>query len=173
MHKKFIKFSFLTLQALILSACLFGDSREEHVLNDNVIPALKVQNLKGEPIVLFDETHLEKPALVNAWATWCTPCVHEMPMLDELAKRGDLDVYAISSDVKLETVNDFLSRNDFHYLKVYLDVFGKESRDKWQASRLPMTFLVNKKGKVVEVFYGVKAWDDESFYKGLLKKVGL
>ncbi|MEO1044420.1 MAG: TlpA disulfide reductase family protein [Pseudomonadota bacterium] len=65
-----------------------------------------------------------KPLLVNLWATWCGPCVFEMPTLDKLAVREEerLQVLVVSQDNKgAEVVGPFFAERDFQKLQPYLD----------------------------------------------------
>jgi thiol-disulfide isomerase/thioredoxin len=60
-----------------------------------------------------------KPVLVNLWATWCGPCVKEMPTLDAAA--ATITVATISQDKDRATVADFFAKHSFARLKPYLD----------------------------------------------------
>lgn len=64
------------------------------------------------------------PVLLNLWATWCAPCVVEMPMLDELAGEyeGAVRVMTVSQDMQgAEKVEEFFAANDFENLQPWLD----------------------------------------------------
>jgi thiol-disulfide isomerase/thioredoxin len=66
-----------------------------------------------------------KPLLVNLWATWCTPCVAEMPTLDAAAQSYStqgLQILTVSQDSQGATiVNPFFAKRDFRHLKAWLD----------------------------------------------------
>ena len=65
-----------------------------------------------------------RPVLLNLWATWCAPCVKEMPLLDQLARdyEGRLKVLTISQDLTgTEAVGPFFARNRFTHLESWID----------------------------------------------------
>ena len=75
------------LLALVLTLSLgaaLAETAEEAPVSDHFFAGMKLTNLDGTP---FDTSvFLGKPILLNIWATWCPPCIGEMPHLDELAK---------------------------------------------------------------------------------------
>ena len=99
--------------------------------------------------------------LVNLWATWCAPCVREMPSLDRLqAKLGDrLMVLAVSQDRGgAQVVDPFLAKLSLGALHIYLDpkaVVGKGLG----ARGLPTTFLVDGEGRIRAQLEGAAEWD--------------
>ena len=61
--------------------------------------------------------------ILNFWATWCTYCVQEMPLLDELDKREDVTVLAVSVGEDMETVKAYIDKNGYDF-DVFLDEEG-------------------------------------------------
>lgn len=113
--------------------------------------------------------------LVNLWATWCPPCVDELPSLERLETRlrdQGLVVAAISLDKPpFDAVDDFLQKRDILQLSVYRDG-KKEVQMKWKYKGLPSSFLVGRDGKVVKVYEGAQVWDDGAVFneiRALLK----
>jgi thiol-disulfide isomerase/thioredoxin len=113
------------------------------------IPAVTVTDPQGATLVLASLTG--KPVLVNLWATWCIPCITEMPLLDDLAEElGDsVTVLTISEDMQgAEKVAPFFAEKKFANLPQWLDqenalppAIGGNS--------LPLTVLYDAQGKEV------------------------
>jgi thiol-disulfide isomerase/thioredoxin len=90
-----------------------------------------------------------KPLLVNLWATWCAPCVQEMPTLDKLAaaQGGKLQVVAISQDMGgPEKVDAFFVRQHFTTLEAYRDPKMQLMTD-LGVEVLPTTILFDAEGR--------------------------
>jgi thiol-disulfide isomerase/thioredoxin len=100
--------------------------------------------------------------LLNFWATWCAPCVREMPALDRLqAALGDqgLVVLAVSQDRGgAKVVQPFLEKLKLDNLAIYLDPTGKLSRDAGMRG-LPTTLLIDRQGRLVGGLEGPAEWD--------------
>ena len=102
-----------------------------------------------------------KFVLVNLWATWCSPCVHEMPSLDRAQRKlGDrLSVLAIAEDKTGETaVGPFLAARPPLRFPVLLDT----SNDGWRAfdvHAIPTSFLIDRSGRIVASLVGAVDWD--------------
>lgn len=100
--------------------------------------------------------------VVNFWATWCAPCVEEMPALDRLhgTLQGDgIDVLAISADAGGgPVVRKFYEKNDIRRLPVLIDRKAALIRDLGLPG-LPVTLLIAADGREVGRVVGVAAWD--------------
>ncbi len=99
--------------------------------------------------------------LVNLWATWCAPCVREMPSLDRLqATIGDrLTILAVSQDRGgAPVVAPFLEQLRLASLRIYLDPKGALGQG-LGARGLPTTFLLDDEGRVRAQLEGAAEWD--------------
>lgn len=110
-------------------------------------PAVAFEAAGGKQTRLGD--FAGKPVLVNLWATWCAPCLAEMPDLDALAKAnaGRLTVLPISQDLEgWPAVTKFFASRGFAALKPYLDQPGNYAQ-KLDAKGLPLSILYDAAGK--------------------------
>ena len=124
-------------------------------------PTTSFQDPQGRPTNLA--AFRGRPLLVNLWATWCGPCVVEMPHLDALAAREAerVQVLAISQDSDgREGVTRFFAARRFQRLQPYLD----PQLDIMMALRvdtLPTTILYDAQGREVWRMTGMAEWGDE------------
>ena len=103
-----------------------------------------------------------KPLLVNLWATWCAPCVVEMPTLDALAEREDrIQLLAISMDPDgRDKVTAFFEERNFGALEPYLDNELKLMPE-LGVSTLPTTILYDEDGRELWRMTGMEDWKSE------------
>lgn len=121
---------------------------------------ITLKSLKGEGIVM------------NIWATWCAPCVREMPALDNLAKKLEgtgVRILAVSEDRKaLNKVPPFFAANNIKNLALYYDERAELSR-KLGVSGLPTTVLIHADGTVAGRVLGVLEWDSPEVVQYLVQ----
>lgn len=102
-----------------------------------------------------------KVVLLNVWATWCAPCIAEMPYLDQLAaqKAGDdFVVLAVSLDFKPQMIGPFLERVSLPNLVIVHDDAKHMQRD-YGVRPLPTTLLIDRQGREVARYMGDAHWD--------------
>lgn len=101
--------------------------------------------------------------LINLWATWCAPCLLEMPMLDSLANATagpGFEIIALNQDRGgLETASPFWQEHGFTGLSLYLDD-GLTSGRALAARGLPLTILIDSEGRERARLEGLATWDD-------------
>lgn len=114
----------------------------------------------GTPITLAD--FKGRAVVLNFWATWCAPCVREMPQLDRLKKilaKDKIEVMAISLDrAGAPIVKKFYDLNGLRNLDIFIDRGNKVFMDS-KILGLPTTLLIDKKGMEIARVLGVAEWD--------------
>src|SRR4051794_10902446 len=122
-------------------------------------PEVAFAGLDGKPAGLADLRG--KPAIVNLWATWCQPCLREMPSLERMQEKlGDrLTVAAVSQDRGGETaVTPFLAKLGLDKVKIYLD--PKSAVGKAFGVRgLPTSIVLDAEGREIGRVEGASEWD--------------
>jgi peroxiredoxin len=106
--------------------------------------------------------------LVNFWATWCPPCIDEMPSMQQLQRRmanKPFEMLALSVDDSWASVNRFMKENNFT-LPVYAD-FDKRVSTLYGTHMWPETYIVDKRGKVAYKVIGAKDWTSPEVLKFL------
>jgi thiol-disulfide isomerase/thioredoxin len=122
------------------------------------IPALKFKDPAGKSLDLAAQ---DAPVLLNLWATWCAPCVKEMPQLDALAAtlEGEVKVITISQDVRgAEKVTPFFEKGGFTRLQPWLDPDTELSAQFTPEGVLPLTILFDARGREVLRVTGGYDW---------------
>jgi len=109
-----------------------------------------------------------KNLFINYWATWCNPCLAEMPYMAELYEnyqnQDDL-IFLYLSREKLDTIKNYIPKDEsLQNLPIYKIVTDDEF---FATSGIPTTFIVNSKGMVVVKDVGSAFWNDESVFKFL------
>lgn len=124
------------------------------------VPAIAFTDGAGKSLSLAD--FRGRVVLVNFWATWCAPCVREMPSLDRLQARlggPDFAVLDISLDREGKAVVEpYFAKNQLRHLGIYLDPSGEAFR-RWQGSGVPTSFLIDREGRARGVLLGPAQWD--------------
>ena len=105
--------------------------------------------------------YLGKPLIVNFWATWCPPCIEEMPSMNRawhLVKDQGIAMLAINVGEDEDTVFTFTADYPVDF-PLLLDENAKAVQD-WGVLGLPTTFVVDPGGNIVYQAVGGRAWDD-------------
>lgn len=126
-------------------------------------PALSFTGPDGQAMTLAD--FKGRVVLLNLWATWCAPCVKEMPSLDRLqAAMGgkDFEVVALSLDRGGKNqVQPFFEKTGVRHLAMYLDP-KSTAMTAFKPRGLPITYLIGRDGTLLGRIEGGAEWDGEA-----------
>jgi len=129
-----------------LPSFLQGPAAPDFALPDGNGRVVKLSEQKGHPVFL------------NFWATWCPPCIEEMPSLETLAgslESSDVRVMAVSVDDGWEPVRRFFAQGT--KMSVLLDI-AKDSPRKYGTEKYPETYLIDADGRVRYYFINKRDW---------------
>jgi peroxiredoxin len=143
----------ITIMAIFISAAfaLAGQPSENFSLPD----------LAGKTVRLSD--HKGKVIFLNFFATWCPPCRAEMPSMQKLAERlkgKNFVLLAVSVDRDLNKLKTFVAQNKYAF-KILSDADGAVAA-RYNVSGIPSTFIIDKKGKLVENVIGSRDWFEKT-----------
>jgi peroxiredoxin len=122
------------------------------------VPSFVFPDLAGKTVRIDDLRG--KVVVLNLWATWCPPCVEEMPSLEALARKmagRDLVVLAVSQDELPDKVKPWIDERRFRSMTVLLDARG-ELGNALGVTGYPETFVVDRQGKIVLHHIGYRDW---------------
>jgi thiol-disulfide isomerase/thioredoxin len=160
------------LFTIILLSC--SDSNNS-IMNQVDVKTPAVFNLPDLDGKYINATDLKGSyVLVNFWATWCKPCVRELPSLNNLHKifedSNNFKLVAINVGQSKKVINEFINNKSPIDFMVLVD--EQIELTDWEVSAIPTTYLVDDKGTIIYKVEGEREWDSEeftSFIKSFIK----
>ena len=155
----------------VINLLVDKNSREVAVLLGKTAPDFKLSSEQATSL----SQHRGKPIVLHFWATWCAPCVQELPMLLVLAEKTkqNFTYIAVSEDQNWKIVNDFLAQNPnlANLKKSIFLVLDPEAHiaNLYQSSRFPESFLINRQFIVDNKLIGAQNWNSTEIEKTLKK----
>jgi len=157
-----IKYIVVVIGLFLISSCTENPKKDIQKSK----PVSEYIDVDGNAVSLDD--FKGKRVLVNYWATWCTPCIKEMPSLVKAQEilKDDEYIFLFPTTDNLEKIIEFNKKKSYplqflHYTS---------SLDKLKIYALPATFIYNVEGEVVKRIDGATEWDSEEIIN-LLKAI--
>ena len=120
----------------------------------------------GNQFLLFDKK-LQELQIINFWASWCAPCLKELPALFKLAKeyKNEVRVLAISIDENVMSFNKLVSKLEDKYSDTISEIVIARDVDKsiagiFNTTKVPESFIVQSSGKVTNKAVGYLDWQE-------------
>ena len=146
------------LLAALVAALLAGCAkRPEPPTRGAPAPGFELADLEGNRHRLSD--FAGQVVVLNFWATWCPPCVDEMPSLQQLADRlgpEGLAVVAVSVDERYADIEPFVDRHRLRFL--VLHDLGKRVSRRYEVHQFPETWIVGRDGRLASHLVGARDW---------------
>lgn len=137
------------------------NSKTEEIAKTKADFSMKLINSKGENVSL--EQYRGKVIFINFWATWCPPCVAEMPGINDMYNDIDKDkieVLMVSFDQKFEKAIKYKNKNAFDF-EVYAP--AEAIPQMYDSPSIPTTFVINSKGDLVFTHKGMADYNRKEF----------
>ncbi|MFN2176925.1 MAG: TlpA family protein disulfide reductase [Anaerolineales bacterium] len=130
-------------------------------------PDFELMNIEGEIVKLSDLRGMVVG--INFWATWCAPCVYEMPMFQEMYEEysPDLEILAVNNQESEEVVLPFIKEMNLAYEILY-DMDAQVALN-FQVIGFPTTYFVDREGVIRAVHVGVM---NEDQFRGYMDELG-
>ncbi len=124
------------------------------------LPTIDIRDAESRPAGL--DTFRGRPVLLNLWASWCMPCVAELPALDRLkpvldSKGVALVALSLDRSGKVAVANTY-ARLGIKSLGIHTDE-NRVAAEKLDAPALPVTLLLDRQGREIARFIGAAEWD--------------
>lgn len=169
--KKISSFFLVLALSFILAGCggkvtesSGGGSSKEEETNKELAkgvdaPDFTAELVEGGEITLSKQNG--KIVLLNFWATWCGPCVREMPAFEKLAEeyKDEVVVIAVNCMEDKNTVSEFMKENGYTFPVVF-DVKG-EICEKYPSDGIPYTLVIDQEGVIQKVYLGAGSADEQ------------
>ena len=150
---------------LVLIGCTATTKEQEDKLPEALIDRIVLVDLEGNKVNLDD--YKGKTIFLNYWATWCRPCIAEMPDIDEAAQiLGDEEfIFLAASDEALDKIKNYVAETDysFKFVKSETSVFDLD------IMALPTTMIISRNGEIVYNEVGARKWNSETEIEKLRK----
>jgi len=120
-------------------------------------PEVRLQSVDGKTVKLADFRN--KVVLVHFWATWCPPCVEEIPTIERFHQQvlgTDIEILAVSVDDSADALKAFLEKNKVHF-PVLRDP-GSATAGSYGTFKFPETYVVGRDGIVKYKVIGPMDW---------------
>jgi peroxiredoxin len=147
------------LLLVVLVGVVWEAMRERVVVAGDTAPNFTVVTDSGRQVTRSEFGG--RLLVLNFWATWCPPCVEELPSLNEFQKQmagQGVVVVGISVDRNEKTYRQFLQRTKVAFLTAR-DPEARISAD-YGTFKYPETYIIDSKGEVLEKFIGPENWMD-------------
>lgn len=169
MDKKKRRLISRTIILLLLGAALvfalytnFTKDKNESLRKGSHAPNFVLTDMEGKEHKLSD--YKGKGVFLNFWGTYCKPCEYEMPYMENQYKNfkdQGVEILAVNVGESDYAVNNFITKHDLTF-PVMIDK-GREVENAYRVDILPVSFLVDKEGKVIDIITG--ALTEESIQK--------
>jgi thiol-disulfide isomerase/thioredoxin len=144
--------------AILFSACNAGSNNNPatEAASEITITHLKLSEADNTPVNWAQ--YKGKTVFINFWATWCKPCLREMPSIQKAMKilKNDNVIFLFASDEEADLIEEFKNKHDyqFNYVRV-------ENLEELNIMALPATFIFNPEGELAFSDMGFRKWDDK------------
>ncbi|MBI4460858.1 MAG: TlpA family protein disulfide reductase [Acidobacteria bacterium] len=136
------------------------------------VPNFTLRDSEGQVVALAD--FKGQIVVLNFWATWCAPCIEEMPSLNRLSERyagKGLEIIAVSVDEDPDAYREFLATNHISF-RTLRDPSRRTSQ-LYGTYKLPESYVISREGRLLNKIIGAADWtspDMISYFEGLLAK---
>lgn len=154
LKKTFIPLLIFAVMVVVFLVGLFSDPREiPSPFIDKPAPAFELRRLYQPDVMISNATLKGQVSVVNVFASWCTSCIQEHPLLVKLSAENDINLIGLNYKDKDADALNWLSQHGNPYDLIAVDDNGKVGID-WGVYGVPETFVIDREGIVRFKFTG-------------------
>lgn len=150
----------LLITTMLIAA--IGNAQELKPYQGDKLPDFSLIDLHGSSHRLSD--YRGKAVMVNFWATYCGPCIREMPSMQRLKEKltgRPFEILAIDMAEEQADVENFMQRHNIVVnFPLLLDTEGTVI-EQWRVSAVPTTFILDPQGHIRYAHFGTLEWDSD------------
>lgn len=150
-----MKHIYILLLIGLITQCTSSDKKSDSTLN-----SIALTDLSGKSVSL--DLYKGKTVFINFWATWCKPCIQEMPTIVTMMEKfkDDKIVFLFASNEDVDQIEKFERKHSFrfHYVRV-------ENLEELNIQALPTTYIFNSDGDLKFSEAGFRAWDSSENFE--------
>ncbi|MBI3895110.1 MAG: TlpA family protein disulfide reductase [Acidobacteria bacterium] len=134
------------------------------------VPNFTLRKDDGQVLALAD--YRGKIVVLNFWATWCAPCIEEMPSLNRFTEKyggQGVEVIGVSLDEDPEAYREFLAKNQISFLT--LRDPSRQTSQLYGTYKLPESYIISREGRLLNKIIGAADWTSAemiSYMDGIL-----
>ena len=140
-------FGFIFIAVLFAIGLTMNPREIPSVLIGEKVPQFNLAPVQGRTLGLSDKDLIGTVSLVNVFASWCTACRQEHPLLMKLAKQNIVPIHGLNYKDKPDDAQEWLDNLGDPYTRTGADINGRVAID-WGVYGVPETFIVDKKGRI-------------------------
>ena len=154
LKKTFIPLLIFAVMVVVFLVGLFSDPREiPSPFIDKPAPAFELRRLYQPDVMISNATLKGQVSVVNVFASWCTSCIQEHPLLVKLSAENDINLIGLNYKDKDADALNWLRQHGNPYDLIAVDDNGKVGID-WGVYGVPETFVIDREGIVRFKFTG-------------------
>jgi thiol-disulfide isomerase/thioredoxin len=155
----------LSVSLLLLVLGCKGRDKDKDVIDSDIsFDKVNLTDLENNPISMGQ--YKGKTIFINFWATWCKPCIAEMPSIQNAQDvlRNEGVVFLLASNESIEEINSFRNAHNYNFNYTRID-----NSEELNIQGLPTTFIFDQKGQLVFSEMGARKWDEKDNIDMVLK----
>ena len=156
-------------RVVLTTGLITPNTEQESITKEKFDYNFKIIDLEGT--IVSVDSFRNKVIFINEWATWCPPCIAEMPSIqnlyDQVGGNENIVFIMLTLDGEKKKIDKFIEKKNFTF-----PVYGAASNipDVLKSSSIPTTFVISKSGEVISKKVGMAKYDTDDFINFMIEE---